>query len=161
VSPWGSFPLYDKILYKKGIMKKRGPIFSFLVIVFSMSIGINCALRTDEMKNQDTSDPVIFTEEDNGGYVKIKQGRFFDIILEGNPTTGYSWEKVEPEDDQIVELLDTEYTPESDRVGSAGIKVFHFKTIGKGKAFIRLIYRRSWEKEVQPIREFELKITVK
>jgi len=142
-------------------MKNCFFLFFSITVFLSISIGAGCFYSTHKMENPEKKTHITFTEEDDGRSVKLNRGEVFDIMLEGNPTTGYTWQKTEPEDRDILELIEREFKPQSDRIGSPGIQIFHFKAVGKGRTTIRLIYHRPWEKEVQPLREFELRISIK
>jgi predicted secreted protein len=65
-----------------------------------------------------------------------------------------------------LEVLDwTEgptYHPSSPgMIGSGGVFRFVFKAIRKGRATVKLVYRRSWEEGIPPIRTAVLKVKVK
>jgi inhibitor of cysteine peptidase len=88
--------------------------------------------------------------------IEVEAGLDFAIILESNPTTGYSWQLAEPLDEDIVELVSSEFekkTPaegEGEIVGAPGEEVWTFEAIGEGETEIKLEYVRPWETDVAP-----------
>jgi inhibitor of cysteine peptidase len=104
--------------------------------------------------------PAQFTEADSGKTIEIKTGGSFDISLEGNPSTGYIWSLASKRSPVINQMGDPEFKPKSKLIGSGGISTFHFKAARPGKAALRLVYHRPWEKKKEPARTFQLNITV-
>ena len=100
-------------------------------------------------------------EADNGKIVDLKTGETFTISLEGNPTTGYSWE-VSGIDPAVVEQVgEPDYKSDSSLIGSGGMSTFTFKAVASGSAPVMLVYHRSWEKDVAPMYEYEVMVNVK
>lgn len=83
----------------------------------------------------------------------VEVGQEFDIALESSPTTGYRWQFIEPLDEEILELVGSEYeSPEDERVGSGGKEVLTFRAVSQGETRISLGYKRPWERDVTPER---------
>jgi len=105
------------------------------------------------MTNYVFSDPVRLSEADNGCTNSVEVGGEIEILLEGNPTTGYQWSLAGFTTNQIQQVGEVNYRQfESKdkvlRVGVGGRFVFKFKAIKQGQSNIKLIYRRSWETTV-------------
>jgi inhibitor of cysteine peptidase len=98
--------------------------------------------------------------------IEAEVGLEFALVLESNPTTGYSWRLAEPLDEDIVELVSSEFakkTPadgEGEIVGAPGEEVWTFEAIGEGKTEIKLEYVRPWETDVAPeeTKTFEVEV---
>ena len=100
-------------------------------------------------------------EADNGTAVDLKTGETFTISLEGNPTTGYSWE-VSGIDPALVELVgEPDYKSDSSLIGAGGMFTFTFKAVAAGSAPISLVYHKPWEEDVLPLKEFMVTVIVK
>ena len=68
------------------------------------------------------------------------KGSTFAFSLEGNDTTGYTWQ-VMIEDEEIVELKSSEYVPEDlDAQESGGITTLTFRALAKGETKLTLTY---------------------
>ncbi len=98
---------------------------------------------------------VHLSEEDKDGDVILQVGDSLEIVLAGNPTTGYLWE-LAPWDRNVLEQVgEVAYKPTSDAMGSGGRFTFCFKAIGEGKADLSWSYARPFEKKAAPIKSFQ------
>src|SRR5574344_162072 len=82
--------------------------------------------------------------------ISARVRRNFQIKLESNPTTGYSWDLAKPVDKSYLRLVKNEYKQNrhpSMMVGVGGVETWVFKPLKKGSTTIYLQYRRPWEKE--------------
>lgn len=100
------------------------------------------------------------SEKDSGKSVSLSAGNGISLKLAGNPTTGYGWEIAEIDRSILVSAPSPQYTPDSALTGAGGNYNFSFIGIKPGKSAVRLVYRRSWEKDVAPVKTVNLKITV-
>ena len=103
----------------------------------------------DELELREVIPPTFLNATDNNTEVNATIGEFLFITLEGNPTTGYTWEVTEPLDDLVLQqiggIVDV---PEADRPGAGGVEIATFEVVGAGNATITMVNRRSWETEV-------------
>ena len=98
------------------------------------------------------------TLEDDGGQIELENGDEIELVLPGNPTTGYQW--VVTEAPSILEEAgEAEFLPESDLIGAGGEFHFRFVATEPGTAKLRLVYERPFE-EVEPVDAFEIEVTV-
>ncbi len=131
-------------------LKGRKLCTSFLLCLFT-AFFIGCAA---DFTHQ-------VTEEQNGSQIKVKLGDKLRVALAGNITTGYAWEIAENNTNLLALQGEAEYQPEkTNRVGSGGTFIFTLKAVGKGNTSLKLIYRRPFEKDVPPIRDFRLTVMV-
>jgi len=96
------------------------------------------------------SDPVRLTAADNGRTNSVPAGGDIEIVLKGNPTTGYSWEVDSFSTNKLQQMGTVEYKQNEtlggkEMVGVGGKFTFRFKALAPGQGSIKLIYRRSWE----------------
>lgn len=83
--------------------------------------------------------------------IEVLRGQRFDVVLESNPTTGYSWALSKRLDNRVVTLAANTYRPnEASRVGSGGAEVWTFVARHEGATTISLAYRRPWENTATP-----------
>ena len=102
-------------------------------------------------------------DNDNGSQVTLRQGQILAVTLESNPTTGYSWYMVEKQDSILEKFGDTLYFPseqDDGTVGAGGWEILYFKSINIGQETLELVYRRSWETDVEPIKTFSIDVVV-
>lgn len=107
--------------------------------------------------------PVLLTvgEAKSGSIVEMSSGDMLVLLLEGNPTTGYTWELDAFDPTILQQQGEPDFTPESDAIGSGGKFTFRFQAISAGQSPLKLIYHRPWEKDVPPLKTFELLVIVK
>lgn len=96
---------------------------------------------------------------DNGNQVELNMDQTLVISLEGNPTTGYTWEVAEVDEGVLRQVGEAEFEPESDAVGAGGVQLLHFEPVSSGQTVLDLVYHRSWEDE-QPQETFSIQVTV-
>lgn len=91
--------------------------------------------------------------------ITVSRGQRFSITLPSNPTTGYDWHWIKPEEGKELEslqkhikLVKESYMPSSQTIkgkplmGAGGKKKFIFKATGKGSVPLTLEYKRIWER---------------
>jgi inhibitor of cysteine peptidase len=90
--------------------------------------------------------------------IKLSNGHEFTITLQSNPGTGYQW--IPTFNTTILNLVSHEYKPASTKLlGSPGTDVFTFKAINHGTDTVKMIYKRSWEKESVQEKVFLVSVT--
>ena len=92
--------------------------------------------------------------------INVGVGQGFNIALDSNPTTGYSWEA--QFDSTVIELVEKRYqTSEAAGtgiVGAGGTETFEFKARTKGETKITMTYKRRWESEHSDKKVFTVRI---
>lgn len=103
--------------------------------------------------------------QDNGGQVKLAPGQTLVVTLEGNPSTGYSWEIIEVKDSVLQPRGEPEFQAISDQKpappGTGGVQILRFEAAGAGETPLKLVYHRSWEKDVEPAETFSIEVVVR
>ena len=128
----------------------RYPVLS-LFFLLSLLVSSGCA----GAKNL-----VQLSEEDKDRNVFLQVGDSLEIVLQGNPTTGYMW-NLAPWDRRVLEQVgEYAYKATSDAMGSGGRYTFSFKAIGSGKADLKWSYARPFEKNMPPVKSFEVHCSV-
>lgn len=108
----------------------------------------------------DDGGPEDLAADDAGETVTVENGDTFTVTLEGNPTTGYSWEPEDLDTSILEQQGDWEFDPESSAVGAGGMVTTTFKAVGTGTTTLRLIYHRPFEQGVEPLDTWEVTIRV-
>jgi len=102
------------------------------------------------------------TGADNGKAITVSAGETFLVKLEGNPTTGYTWEAQGLDTQtlkQVGEAVFESSTP--GLVGAGGTLTLTFKALKPGVTPLMLVYHCSWETDIPPAETFTLQVTVK
>jgi len=99
---------------------------------------------------------------DNGKTVEVKAGDQIVIALEGNPSTGYTWEAKDLDAGMFQQVGETEFKSSNPGlIGAGGTLTLTFKTLKAGTSALTLIYHRPWETDVAPVNTFMVNVTVK
>ncbi|MBW2709167.1 MAG: protease inhibitor I42 family protein [Deltaproteobacteria bacterium] len=95
-----------------------------------------------------------------GQTVEMTVGGVLEIVLKGNPTTGYTWTVASVDEKILMQVGETEFIPDRKARGSGGRIVMRFEAAKVGKTSLNLIYHRPFEKHKPPLKTFEVKIIV-
>jgi len=98
--------------------------------------------------------------QDSGRTISVPLTEVLWVTLPGNPTTGYRWELAEIDREILATESETAFTPDSARIGAGGEFRFLFTTVKQGTTIVKLIYRRPWEKNEQPLKTYNLTVSV-
>ena len=138
---------------------------SFHLLVVSMLVLLLAGCRSTGA-SQPTSTPVPkevqLTEEGGlcGSAVGLNAGDILVLILEGNPSTGYSWEVGFYVPEVIAPSGEPEIRPESNLAGAPATYTFRFLAVGEGEATLRLTYHRPAEKDAPDLKTCEVTVKV-
>ena len=104
--------------------------------------------------------PSVLGIQDAGKSIKLVPGQELQIALEGNPTTGYSWEIAQNDNAVLSPVGDPEFQADSQLLGSGGKMILRFEGVAPGKTNLKLVYHRLWEKNVEPLETFVINVEV-
>lgn len=79
--------------------------------------------------------------------ITLKPGEGVVLQLKENPTTGFRWE-FEQRNDEIMQLIGTDYVPHVTGLGAGGERIFRFKDSKRGNAHVVLKLWRPWQGDV-------------
>ena len=106
--------------------------------------------------------PVSLTAVDKGTQVNMQIGEQMTVTLDGNPSTGYTWEAKDLDATMFQQVGDPVFISSNPgMVGSGGSLTLTFKALTAGKAVLTLIYHRPWEIGVDRTDTFSVTVTVK
>jgi inhibitor of cysteine peptidase len=100
-------------------------------------------------------------EQDSGGTIELHRGDRLVVVLEGNPTTGYTWEQVAGDAAIIESAGEPTFTPDSQALGAGGTVTVPFTAVGAGQTTLQLAYHRTFEPGVSPLKTFEVTAVVR
>ena len=98
---------------------------------------------------------------DDGSQVELNTGQTLVVSLAGNPTTGFTWEAAELDEQVLRQVGEAEFKPDSDAIGAGGVQTLHFETVNSGQTTLNLVYRRPWEEDVEPAETFSVQVVVR
>ena len=95
----------------------------------------------------------MLTLEDDRATLSVEVGDVVTLELEGNPTTGFTWEIASIDEAVLVAAGDPLYRSDSDLAGSAGVFTFRFQAVGEGETQVEIMYHRPWE-DTEPLQTY-------
>jgi inhibitor of cysteine peptidase len=101
------------------------------------------------------------TAADAGKQVALSVGESCQVVLAGNPTTGYQWEVVSLDTAVVKQVSAATYAPSGTAMGSGGQFTFQFKAVAPGQTPLKLIYHRPFEKETPPVQTCEVTLIIR
>jgi inhibitor of cysteine peptidase len=84
-----------------------------------------------------------FNQTDTNKVITVKPGETIKVLLDENPTTGYSW--VFNVTSGLTIAKDIYHEPDSGLMGAGGDHEWQIKATGTGSQQVSAIYKRSWE----------------
>ena len=124
-----------------------------IVVFFSLLLSTLAACGSGNEIKLDASD--------DGSQVELNVGKTLAISLEGNPTTGYTWEAADLDDQVLRQVGEPEFKPDSSAIGAGGVQILRFEVVNSGQTSLNLVYRRSWEVDMEPAETFSVQVTVR
>ena len=101
-----------------------------------------------------------FSQEDNQTRQTIYVGDSVQVVLEGNPTTGFTWELSQNDEDLLALQGEPEYQAKQDIPGSSGVFTFTFLSQKSGTVELEFIYHRPFEEGIAPLSEYMLTLDI-
>lgn len=136
-------------------------IASILATLALFAVLAACDGATDEEPSSDAPTSVTITAADAGTRVTLAQGGELEVVLEANPSTGFSWTVEEVDEAVLIQEGEPEYvTQDESVVGSPADQTTRFAAAGSGETPLSLIYHRAWEEGVEPVDRFEVTVIV-
>jgi inhibitor of cysteine peptidase len=130
-------------------MSQRIVSFALVLVLIFMTAG--CGTK-----------PATLTIDDNDKTVSAKVGGQITIELEGNPSTGYTWEEKDVDTSILKQEGEVEFKSSNPGlIGSGGTMTLTFKAVKAGTTALNLIYHRPWETDVKPESTFSVTVVVK
>ena len=139
--------------------------YSILLAAAAFFAGLQLA-AADTVLEPNLPDPdepveIHVTSGDANKEIKAKVGEIIVIEIEGNATTGYTWDEMPGRSDAVLESQGHEYKSKDYPVGMVGVggkAFFRYLVKAPGKTEVVLAYSRPWEKDVPPAQMFNVKI---
>lgn len=94
--------------------------------------------------------------------VTLREGTIVTFLLETKLSTGYDWKLEQPASSVIEVLEDSAVSKKPDLpvLGGSENHLFKFRAVKKGNAILTFLYKRSWGKNIDPIKTLNIKVVV-
>jgi len=137
---------------------------TFLAIVLGLFLPCEIAQQAVNFPNAYAQkgplnpDTRLFTLADHNATAPIRVNETFQIVLEANPSTGYSWQ-VAGVDTSLLQAGKVAFRRTSKLLGAPEEQIIPFTALKSGDTTLNLSYARPWEKEAR-LQNFIMKVTV-
>lgn len=109
-----------------------------------------------------SSKPILVDQSMDSGLVELSVGQTLEIVLPGNPTTGYEWTLKGVDKSVLEQVGDLEYQSESDAVGGGGVFHLEMRAVAPGETSLEMEYRRPFEPgDTPPADQFTILVKVR
>ena len=102
-------------------------------------------------------------DKDSGKTLELRVGDSVKLVLDTNPTTGFSWTKIDKVDSSILKLEKNEYKQNANpgrMVGVGGKTTIVYRAVKAGTAKIDLTYMQPWEPDSQYNTDYTVTVKV-
>jgi len=98
---------------------------------------------------------------DNGKEIQVKTGEVFELSLDEQGGTGYTWE-FNRFDNKRFQVMgaETRHLADLPRVGGPVLRVWRLKAKAPGLSRLSLDYLRPWEGRAKAVKHFEVKVRI-
>jgi len=104
---------------------------------------------------------ITVTKMENGQKVLVPIDSVLEVKLETQLGTGYSWKVVEFNAGLIEFLGDSVVKPSGEKlVGTKEHHLFRFRAKATGITPLKMYYYRQWEKDVPPLKTYEITLQI-
>jgi inhibitor of cysteine peptidase len=129
-----------------------------LLVTLGLALAVQFFGQTTPVPSECT---VPTTPPDSGSVMNVATGDVFAVVLDANPTTGYSWSiSTQPDPSMVVSLDDLFIPPSVTLPGAPGRECFRFQAAGAGQTRIGFAYARPFEPDAAPARTAEVQVSV-
>jgi len=128
-------------------------LLTTLTIIFQVSHAANPPMSKSEITVNDTN---------NHSQIIIQKGNMMIVELLTNPGTGYSWQIIKNDPDKLKPVGDSVLKPlETEAPGASENQVFQFLAQNSGSAVLKLHYLRPWERNVPPLKTYQINVKIR
>jgi inhibitor of cysteine peptidase len=137
---------------------KRNPLF----LTALLAVILLNACSNPQSVQVSPPEQLPITTSDNGTKVNAFVGQELVITLEGNPSTGYTWETKDLDPSMFLQVGEPKFTSSNPNlVGSGGQQTLTIRILKTGTATLTLVYHRPSETGVAPADTFTVELLVK
>ena len=138
------------------------PLAGAIVLLACVMTLPGCSGGTRETRTADNASEATVIDANADGETRLRRGQVLAIELGSNASTGYAWEIVEDGSPVLepapVPARAAPATPPMP--GAGGTSRWRYRAAQVGTVTVRLVYRRSWEKDVEPVRTATYRVVV-
>ncbi|MCM2407616.1 MULTISPECIES: protease inhibitor I42 family protein [Anabaena] len=101
-------------------------------------------------------------DTNNNGQIILEKDSVLIVKLLATPGTGYSWQMIKNDPDKLKPLGDSVLEPLTDQApGASENQVFRFSAQSSGSTVLELHYLRPWEKNIPPLKTYQINVQIR
>ena len=128
-------------------------LLTSLTIIFQVSNAANPPMSKSEITVNDAN---------NHSQIIIQKANMMIVELLTTPGTGYSWQIIKNDPDKLKPLGDSVLKPlETEVPGASENQVFRFLAQNSGLAVLELHYLRPWERNIPPLKTYQINVQIR
>ncbi len=139
-------------------MRRVGLIGTVLFLLLILGLSASAALSNPPPQEPPPPTEISLGAEDDGRQIELKEDQLLVITLEGNPSTGYMWQVEEIDEKILRQVGEIEFQSLSPLLGAPAKEILRFQPLEEGQTTLKLLYRRPWEKEIEPAETFSIQL---
>lgn len=120
------------------------------------------ANETDEAGASTSGNEVLVLDKSfDNSTMEVTVGVVIEVILDGNPTTGFDWTVMQSGSPVLAQRGAPEFAADSEAIGAGGTYRWRFDVAEAGTTELELSYARPFEEGVPPSDTFKVMIDAK
>ena len=122
-----------------------------------------CATESrDKAETSGNASDSLVIDAHAGDETRLRRSQLLAIALDSNASTGYAWEIVEDGSPMLEPApVPASAAPAAPPMpGAGGTSRWRYRAVQTGTTTLRLVYRRSWEQGVEPVRTASYRVVV-
>lgn len=140
----------------------------FLILSLLTTLGIISQVSATA-KNPPSKSEITINDSINHKQINLEKGKILMIKLSANPSTGYNWQIIKNDPQKLKPLGDSVFEPLPTAAGESQVKligspenqVFRFLAQNSGSTQLKLQYSRAWEKNIPPIKTYQITVKIR
>ncbi|MGM3308563.1 protease inhibitor I42 family protein [Anabaena sp. WFMT] len=109
-----------------------------------------------------TNSEVTVNDTNNNGQIILEKDSVLIVKLLATPGTGYSWQMIKNDPHKLKPLGDSVLEPLADQApGASENQVFRFLAQSSGSTVLELHYLRPWEKNIPPLKTYQINVQIR
>jgi inhibitor of cysteine peptidase len=153
--------LIKTFIQRQDLVPTRSSLVGFSLLIVAMCASAT-ALQTPDASHPKAVPTVVLSERDSGTDIDLTSNALLIVKLNSNPSTGYSWTVTgDPSPLKLQKTSFRKNTNKSGIMGASGTATFQLSANSSGIATLTLVYRRSWEYNMPPMKTFTVRVNVR
>lgn len=132
---------------------------NWILTLLAGALLAGCVPQTNKPSAMTPSQTIRLTAADNNKTLTLHQGDTLEVVLTGNPSTGFTW-VANPSPEPVLQAVgEAQFEADSNSIGAPGKLTMRYRAAKPGQTVLMLGYLRTWE-NLPPVQTFSATVTV-